>query len=179
MSGGLHGSLVRLRARHEADVPILDAELHDDVAGDARGSRRPWRPMSPGAQASMSRITEPSDRAAPFSVVTLADDELAGQATLWSIDSHHRSAHIGLGLRPAFRGKGLGTDVVRVLCHYGFTVLGLHRLQIDTLTDNDAMIAAAERVGFRREAVYRDAAWVMGEFLDEVILGLLDREWQP
>jgi RimJ/RimL family protein N-acetyltransferase len=98
---------------------------------------------------------------------------------LWGIDSHHRSAHIGLALRPAFRGKGLGTDVVRVLCHYGFVVLGLHRLQIDTLTDNHAMIHAAEKVGFQREVVHRQETWVLGEFADEVVFGLLEREWTP
>ncbi|HEX5118231.1 MAG TPA: GNAT family protein [Pseudonocardiaceae bacterium] len=179
MTGGLTGDLVRLRARIEADVPVLDTELHDDVAGDVRSSRRTWRPMSPGAQASMNRMAEPMDRAAPFSVVTVADDTLAGAAVLWDIDTHHRSAHIGLDLLPGFRGKGLGTDVVRVLCHYGFTVLGLHRIQIETPTDNHAMIRVAERVGFRREAVRRHAVWAMGEFLDDVILGLLAGEWTP
>ncbi|HEY1571548.1 MAG TPA: GNAT family protein [Pseudonocardiaceae bacterium] len=175
----LTGDQVRLRARLETDVPVLDAELYDDVAGNARRSRRPWRPMSPGSQASINRVTEPTDRAAQFSVVTREAGALAGKATLWDIDTHSRSAHVGMALRPRYRGKGLGTDVVRVLCHYGFIVLGLHRIQIDTLTDNHAMIGAARRVGFQREVVHRHAAWVLGEFLDEVVLGLLAREWTP
>jgi RimJ/RimL family protein N-acetyltransferase len=173
----LTGELVRLRARHEADVAVLDTQLHDNVAIDARSAIRAWRPFSPGARASMNRVVEPSADAAPFSVVLLADDTLAGAAVLWDIDSHNRSAHIGIDVLPACRGKGLGTDVVRVLCHYGFTVLGLHRLQIETLADNHAMLGAAERVGFRRETVHRDGAWVMGEFLDLVVLGLLEHEW--
>ncbi|HKN96651.1 MAG TPA: GNAT family protein [Pseudonocardiaceae bacterium] len=172
----LRGELVRLRARIEADVRILDEELHDDVVTAARGTQRPWRPMTPGHSSSHHRVKEPSAEAASFSVVELATDTLAGTAGLWGIDAHNRSAHLGLGLRPAFRGKGLGTDIVRVLCHYGFVVLGLHRLQIDTLADNHAMLAAAERVGFRRETVHRQSAWVLGEFLDEVVLGLLARE---
>ncbi|HEX5118232.1 MAG TPA: GNAT family protein [Pseudonocardiaceae bacterium] len=179
MTGGLTGELVRLRARMEADVPVLEAELHDDVAGTVRGSRRPWRPLSPGAQASRNRVAEPTDREASFSVVTLEADALAGKAALWGINTHSRSAHIGLALRPAYRGKGLGTDVVRVLCHYGFVVLGLHRIQVDTLADNHAMITAAERVGFRREVVERQATFVLGEFIDEAILGLLAHEWTP
>ncbi|HVV20922.1 MAG TPA: GNAT family protein [Pseudonocardiaceae bacterium] len=173
----MKGELVRLRARHEADVPILDAELHDDVATYAQADTRPWRPYSPGAAASPYAIGEPDDRVAAFSVVTVADDELAGEAGLWQIDSHNRAAHVGLALRPAFRGRGLGTDVVRVLCRYGFAVLGLHRLQVETLADNAAMLTAARRNGFTREAVHRKAAWVMGEFVDEVVLGLLAREW--
>jgi hypothetical protein len=35
------------------------------------------------------------------------------------------------------------------------------------------MIAAAESAGFRREGVFREAAWVDGDFLDEVVFGLL------
>jgi RimJ/RimL family protein N-acetyltransferase len=67
--------------------------------------------------------------------------------------------------------------VIRVLCHYGFVVLGLHRLQLETLADNAAMIAAATRCGFTLEGTLRRAAWVTGEFLDEIVMGLLADEW--
>lgn len=173
----LRGELVGLRARLETDVLILDAELHDDVTVKIRSSRRPWRPRAPGSSASEFSVKEPNDTSVNFSVVTLAGEELAGEAMLWGIDSHNRLAHLGLALRPAFRGKGLGTDIVRVLCHYGFVILGLHRLQVDTLTDNTAMISAAARVGFREEGVNREAVWVAGEFQDEVMLGMLVSEW--
>ena len=164
----LRGELVGLRARLPADVPVLEAELQDDVVTMTRSYGRPWWPVSPGTEASRYRITEPDDKRAPFSVVELATDTLAGIAVLNDIDTHHRSAHVGVLLRPAFRGKGLGTDVVRVLCHYGFTVLGLHRLAMDTLADNHAMIAAAERAGFRREGVLREDSWTLGSFVDRV-----------
>ncbi len=89
--------------------------------------------------------------AAVFAVTELATGELAGEALLWGIDLHNRSAHVGLALRPASRGRGLGGDAVRVLCHYGFAIRGLHRLQLETLPDNHAMMAAAVRAGFTRE----------------------------
>jgi RimJ/RimL family protein N-acetyltransferase len=173
----LRGQLVGLRARHEADNPILTEELYDDVAGTSRADRRPWWPISPGADASRFRIAEPDNTSASFSVVELATNTLAGVAGLWNIDTHNRGAHIGIGLRPTFRGRGLGTDVVRTISYYAFIVLGLHRLQVDTLTDNDAMIMSAERVGFTREGVNRDAAWVTGRFADETVLGMLAKEW--
>lgn len=111
-----------------------------------------------------------------------ANDALVLTGTIrWPtvIDNHNRSAHIGLGLLPSARGKGYGTDVVAVLCHYGFVVRGLQRLQIETLADNAAMLRSAERNGFVREGVLRSSAWVMGEFLDEVLLGLLVHDWKP
>ncbi len=59
----------------------------------------------------------------------------------------------------------------------GKVVRGLHRLQVETLASNTAMIRAASRAGFVQEGKLRRAAWVDGEFADEVILGLLAGDW--
>ena len=93
------------------------------------------------------------------------------------IDEHNRMAHIGIELRPAFRGRGLGVDAVRVVCRYGFALRGLHRLQLETLTDNRAMIAVAEKLGFTREGATRGSSWMNGRFMDDVIFGLLAEEF--
>jgi RimJ/RimL family protein N-acetyltransferase len=172
----LRGEVTGLRARHDSDIPVLHAELYDDVETRVRADSRPWRPIPPGP-GSPYVVTGPDNRAACFSVVELATGELAGEALLWGIDLHNRAAHIGISLLPAFRGRGLGADVVRVLCRYGFAIRGLHRLQAETLPTNTAMIQAANRAGFTREGTLRRAAWVDGEFADEVILGLLAAEW--
>jgi RimJ/RimL family protein N-acetyltransferase len=173
----LRGELTGLRARHDDDIAILEAELHDDVETWVRSDARPWRPLPPGlAESPYRHDSDAADRAS-FSVVELATGELAGEALLWGIDQHNRMAHVGLSLRPAFRGRGLGTDAVRVLCRYGFAILGLHRLQAETLADNNAMMASATRAGFVPEGTLRRSAWVNGEFADEVILGQLAAEW--
>jgi RimJ/RimL family protein N-acetyltransferase len=173
----LHGKLVTLRSRQEKDVPVLHAELYDDVATRSRADSRPWRPLGEGA-ASPYAVDDASTDAACFSVVETASGELAGEALLWGIDLHNRMGHIGISLRPGFRGKHLGVDVLEVLCEYGFSVRGLHRLQIDTLADNVAMIRAATTAHFTLEGGTRESAWVGGAFADEVVLGLLAREWQ-
>jgi RimJ/RimL family protein N-acetyltransferase len=82
-----------------------------------------------------------------------------------------------VGLRPAWRGKGYGTEIVTILCRYAFTVLGLHRLQIETLADNDAMIATAKAAGFQLEGTTRQSSWVLGGFRDDVVFGLLAEDW--
>lgn len=171
----LRGTKVALRTRHADDIPILHTELFEDVAMRSRADGRAWRPMPESASTFV--VTPPLDDAAPFSVVELATGELAGDAILWGIDQHNRMAHLGMALRPSYRGRGLGVDTVRVLCHYGFSVLGMQRLQVETLADNAAMIAAATRAGFVQEGVLRRAAWVTGQFCDEVVLGQLAGEW--
>lgn len=173
------GSKAGLRARHEDDIPVLRAWLYDDVVNASRAEGGPWRPITPGSGDPRLVVDDEVRGRVPFSVVELGGGTLVGTATLRGIDNPNRSAHIGLGLLPASRGKGYGTDVVAVLCHYGFVVRGLRRLQIETLPDNTAMPRSAERNGFVREGVLRSSSWVLGEFLDEVLLGLLVQDWKP
>lgn len=178
----LRGKLTGLRARLPQDVDILHRELYNDVKTRVRADNRPWMPLPAGPASPYWVEAQPGEEArgateALFSVVELATDELAGEGLLWAIDRHNRSAHVGISLRPAFRGRGFGVDVVRVLSGYGFAILGLHRLQIETLADNHAMIAIAERAGFVREGVTRSSEWVNGEFADQVIFGLLAEEF--
>ncbi|GAA2139810.1 hypothetical protein GCM10009760_22480 [Kitasatospora kazusensis] len=175
----IQGAKIALRARHDSDVAVLQTELYDDVATRSRADSRPWRPIPPGAADSPYAVPASSDDVAFFSVVELASGELAGEALLWGINTHHRSAHLGISLRPGHRGRGLGADVVRVLCRYGFLVRGMQRLQVETLADNAPMIAAATRAGFTVEGTLRRSAWVVGEYLDEVVLGMLADEWKP
>jgi RimJ/RimL family protein N-acetyltransferase len=170
----LRGEKVLLRARQDEDIPILHTQLYNDVPTHSRADSRPWRPVP--VSASVYRTTEPSDSSAYFSVVDLADNRLAGEALLWGIDLHNRLAHVGIALLPSYRGRGLAADTVRVLCHYGFVVRGLHRIQIETLAENTAMISTARRAGFTLEGTLRRSAWVYGSFVDEVILGRLADE---
>ncbi|WP_395292923.1 GNAT family N-acetyltransferase [Kitasatospora hibisci] len=174
----LQGDHITLRARHETDVPVLQAELYDDVATRSRADSRPWRPVPPGSAQSPYAVSGVSDEAACFSVLDTASGELAGEALLWGIDPHNRTAHLGVALRPGHRGRGFATDVLRVLCRYGFTVLGLNRLQLETLADNTPMLRAATAAGFTAEGTLRRSAWACGEFTDQVVLGLLAEEWQ-
>jgi RimJ/RimL family protein N-acetyltransferase len=173
----LRGDKVVLRARQPADVPVLHADLHEDVETRSRSDSRPWRPIPVETPDGPFSINDVPDTAAVFSIVALDSDEIAGSAQLWGIDQHNRSGHLGLSLRPSFRGRGLGTDVVRVLIRYGFRTRGLHRLSLETLADNDAMRHAATNAGFVHEGTLRAVSWIDGQFVDEIVFGLLAAEY--
>lgn len=173
----MRGARIGLRARLESDVPVLHSEVYDDVATWSRAGSSPWRPVAPGSARSPFAMTEPSADTDCFSVVELESLELVGEAVLWGVDLDTRRAHVGMSLRPAFRGRGFGVDILRTLCEYGFAVRGLRRLQVETLTDNVPMIRAAVRVGFTREGTLRRSARVYGTHADEAVLGLLSEEW--
>ena len=111
----LRGELIGLRAQQDSDIEVFEAELLNDAETRMRSDSRPWRPVAPGSASSPYRGPAAHDdhgEVVKFSAVELATRELAGEALLWAIDLHNRNAHIGLSLRPTFRGRHLGTDIV-------------------------------------------------------------------
>jgi RimJ/RimL family protein N-acetyltransferase len=174
----LAGTNLLLRPRHEDDVAVLHRELYDDISTRARADSRPWIPIPERATAlSPYAVESISDEVSFFSIAS-TERELAGEALLWGIDLHNRSAHAGLALLPRFRGRGWSAEVLQLLCRYAFVVRGLNRLQIETNPDNVPMIRAAERVGFSQEGVLRQATWTLGSFADAVVMGLLAKDWR-
>jgi hypothetical protein len=74
----LRAGKIGLRARDEADVAVLHAELYEDIVTRLQADSRPWRLVSAGSAASLYAVSEPRDDHAVFSVVELASGELAG-----------------------------------------------------------------------------------------------------
>ena len=167
----LVGEHVVLRARWSSDVAVLHDELYDDVPTRVRADTRGWTPV--GVEHSPYAVHEGGADAAEFSIVERSGGQLAGEAILWEVDQHNRSAHAGLALRPAFRGRGLAEDTLRVLVDYALSIRGLHRVQLEVVAGNQPMLAAARRVGFEQDGVLRESVWVNGAFADQVVLSRL------
>jgi RimJ/RimL family protein N-acetyltransferase len=107
-----------------------------------------------------------------------ADGRLVGLASLWGIDLHNGVAHVGLSIgSKTHRGQGLGRDALAVITDYGFRLRGLHRLQLETLAANEAMVRTARSVGYHEEGRLRQSAFVSGSYVDEILFGLLSCEW--
>ena len=85
-----------------------------------------------------------------------------------------RIAHLGgLAVHPDFRGRHLSDEAARVLQRYLLVDLDYHRLQLEVYGFNERAIKHAERAGFVREGVKRQAYWRHGEWVDGVLFGLL------
>lgn len=58
-----------------------------------------------------------------------------------------------------------------------FSARNLPRLHLETLAGNAAALASYRKVGFL-EGVLREQAFVAGQYVDTVVMGLLCSEWQ-
>lgn len=80
-------------------------------------------------------------------------------------------------LDPKLLGKGLGSEAIFLLLQHAFAELQLHRIGIRVLAYNQRAIRAYEKCGFVIEGREREAAFVNGAWHDDVMMGLLDREF--
>ena len=179
----MRGSLVTLRAYGQDDVAAFH-ELWNDEEGHLLLADVPFRPTSPERiKARFDKlISEPPDALTGdvwLAAVANETSEVLGNVGLWGVNPYHARAHLGLWLRPSVRGRGYGTDIVELLCEYGFRYRNLRRLILDTLKSNAAMRAVAQKVGFTLEGTLRHHVYDGDEYADQVVYGLLREEWRP
>ena len=180
----LVGQVAALREKRPEDVAVLHGLVAADPAFHALVDTKPWRPVEiDAARARFDEVVRERstpDSAVQFAVQSATDNagRCQGWATVWDLDLHNRTAHLGLGLVPGARGKGMGVDVLRLLCRYAFEVRDLVRVQVETLASNEPMRRAALAAGFTQEGVLRSSAYVMGRRDDDVVLGLLREEYE-
>ena len=85
----------------------------------------------------------------------------------------HRVGEVGCCLVPAARGRGIATEMLRLLTDWAFAALGLGRVQVFVAPENLPALRLAESAGFEREGVLRSYWEIAGERHDVVVLSRL------
>ena len=104
------------------------------------------------------------------------DAVVLGGASLYDVDRAQGRAGIGYWVAAEARGRGVATHAVRLLAGWGFSALGLARIELTCGPNNLASQRVAERCGFVREGVLRSHQVFKGARRDSVIFSLLPGE---
>jgi RimJ/RimL family protein N-acetyltransferase len=105
------------------------------------------------------------------------DGTFVGHVNLHYVSAVHRVGEVGYVVHPDHRGLGYATEALRPLLAIGFDHLGLHRMIGRLDARNTASARVLEKLGMRREAHHVENEWVKGEWTDELVYAVLDREW--
>jgi RimJ/RimL family protein N-acetyltransferase len=168
------GRLVRLSAPRQEDTAILVRWSHD--ASYLRALDTDYaRPRGPE---DLGRTDAASANGVEFRLRTLDDDRLIGFVVLHSIEWNNRAGLLSIAIgEPDYRGKGYGSDALRLVLRYAFHELNLERVGLDVISNNTAALRAYERAGFRREGTLRRAVLRDGQHHDLIVMGILRDEW--
>ena len=107
-------------------------------------------------------------------------DMLLGTVNWYWIGQETDWLAIGISLYdPATWGQGIGYAALGMWCEYLWTAMPqIARLDLRTWSGNYGMIRLAEKLGFQREACFRKARIVRGEYYDGLGYGVLREEWR-
>ena len=103
--------------------------------------------------------------------------EYLGTISLKHVDLENRSAEYAITLRKKAQGKGVASRATKLLLEKAFTELGLHRVYLNVLSDNDKAIRLYERCGFTFEGEFRDHLFLNGRFVNWKWYGMLKGEF--
>lgn len=179
LSNPLAGQNLRLTAFNSNDLPIL-ARWYQD--GDFL-RLLDVRPAYPQPEAILAQWLEDRQKATDafiFAVRTLVNNTLVGYVELDGILWTHQVSWVSIGIGDqAYWGRGYGYEAMQLAITFAFQELNLHRLQLTVFSYNDRAIALYEKLGFRREGIYREFVQRDGDRHDMYLYGLLRQEWQP
>ena len=111
-----------------------------------------------------------------FAVCSADNKTFYGAGGLNSLSIEHKKAEIGFWLLKEFWGQGVMTEVMPVICNYGFDNLGLHRIEGLVETDNLNCKNAMKKLDFKHEGTMKDCEIKNGKFISLDIYAKLRSE---
>ena len=114
-----------------------------------------------------------------FTIRARDDDRLIGRAAIQWIEWANGNGHIRLGIGAAEdRGRGYGTQALRMLLRFAFAELNLFRVTAQVPEYNEAALALVKKFDFIQEVCRRKSLERDGRRWDLYVFGLLSDEWQ-
>ena len=167
----LRGEVVTLRPMERDDVEFLTALVNDPTVRRSLAADRPI------AQHDEREWIESANEDGGVHLLACADDEPVGTVGLNEPNETWGVTELGYMIDPDHWGHGYATDAADRLCAYAFEERRLNKVFAEVYETNPASTRVLEKVGFEREGVHRQEAFVDGEYVDIYRYGLLASEY--
>jgi RimJ/RimL family protein N-acetyltransferase len=103
--------------------------------------------------------------------------EVIGSVGL-SVRREHRRGELGYMVAREHWNRGYGTEAARAMMGFGFTALGLNRIQAMHFPRNSASGRVMQKLGMSRESLIRQYVISRGAFEDVVLYAILRPEFE-
>lgn len=175
----LKGSKVTLRPVNKSDVEYMTRWMSDT---EVTRHITPYLPITEMAEEKyVENLSMNSTGSIAYFMIDANERDHyipIGAIELGDINTNDHNASFGISIGDKnYWSKGYGTEATELIIRYGFEQLNLHRISSVVFSFNERSLRLHRKVGFieegrRREAWYRD-----GKYHDEVLFGLLRKDW--
>ncbi len=112
-----------------------------------------------------------------FAIVLKETNELIGDIGIHFFDEENCQVELGCTLSKDQQAKGFANEALKTVIDYLFRELNKHRISCSIDPDNTASIKMVERLGFRKEAHFKQSICVDDKWYDDMVYALLRSEW--
>lgn len=109
-------------------------------------------------------------------IVEKSSNNFIGYFGYWRIVPEHCRAEIGFALNPKYWGNGYMTETLNSMVRYGFKQMNLHSIEANVNPNNLSSIRLLEKIGFKKEAYFRENYLFNNNFTDSIIYSLLEKD---
>lgn len=161
---------VRLREIREADLPFLNQCRNKYAVSKDLNLFLPQN-----LEQERQWFGRPKDEV--HFLVEVDGEQPAGQVSLIHFSHRDKRAEFTIFLDDSVWGKGYGQIATRLMLHYGFTELNLHKIYLHVYEGNERAKKMYESVGLVKEGTLRDFIFKNGRYLSADIYGVLSDEF--
>jgi RimJ/RimL family protein N-acetyltransferase len=168
-----------LREFRESDLDDVHA-----YGSDAEVTRfMLWGPNTPEDSRAFLARTFEAQKASPRASFNAAVELVAEQRVIGAVEVRianpdNRTAEIGYTFGRLYWGQGLGPEAAEAMLAHAFQTLRMHRVIATCDVRNTKSWRVMEKLGMRREALFRKDALVRGHWRDSYLYALLANEWR-
>lgn len=168
-SSWLKNEKMTLRAPEPEDLELMYAMENDTTLWCAGNATLPYSRYTLRAYLAQSKQDLLSERQARF-VIELSDGNCAGMIDLADYDPINSRAEVCIGILGKYRGHGIATQALQLLCQYAAERLHLHQLYAYVPVWNNESIKLFEKAEFTRHATLKE--WQRGKegYFDVILM---------
>lgn len=167
----LRGDRIGLTELRYADLDALLPWINDPETVRYNAAFAPVH--EPAHKAWFERVSTDSARIV-FAIRTLDAGKLVGVVQLVDLHPVHRSAELIIRIgEEAERGRGYGSEAVRLATDFAFRDRNLQRIFLRVFADNERAVKAYAKAGLEIEGRLRRAAFIDGSWRDEFVMARL------
>ncbi|MBE6024735.1 MAG: GNAT family N-acetyltransferase [Cellulosilyticum sp.] len=170
--------VVYLRELKAEDAPLMLEWMHDSEV--QKGFQKDMTSMTIDNAKAFCENSKIKDTISDGESLNYAfvneSDEYLGTISLKDISITNKTAEYAISMRRAVWGHGYAKAASMLILEKAFGDLGLHKVFLTVLADNERAIHLYEKCGFKKEGQLREHIYKDGKYVDWYLYGILENE---
>ncbi|HYE84589.1 MAG TPA: GNAT family protein [Clostridia bacterium] len=174
------GELVRLRSIIEDDLKYAAGYLNDPEIILLLDDDAPIPTSLEKQKEWFAEYLKEKDisKGLELAIETVKERKYIGSCFAHHMDLKNRHTLVGIFIGDReYLGKGYGTEAMMLLMDYLFDEVNLNKISLDVFSFNERAIRSYEKLGFKVEAIGREAVFRFGGYHDLYAMGILREEY--